>query len=94
MSQTIATAPLGHYRLKHVVRSEVAKIASLPSTAITLGLTVVAGLLVTDSIMAAVNQGGPGGTGPLSPAIGLLLMAVYAAIALTAGAVLFVKRDA
>ena len=268
MSQAIQTAPLGHYRLKHVVKSEVAKIATLPSTAITLGLTVVAGLLVTglvtnaalhhgpgfyngfdptqnaltglivagltggvfgallitgeyssgtiratlaatprrplllaakigvaaaamvvfcellsfvsfflgqailsgggapsatlgspgalravlmtglfiallalmsfgfglilrstaaaiaafvgvvfvlplvmrgisqpdlryvptniltNSIMATVNQGGPGGTGPLSPAIGLLLMAVYAAIALAAGAVLFVKRDA
>ena len=37
MSQAIQTAPLGHYRLKHVVRSEVAKIATLPSTAITSG---------------------------------------------------------
>lgn len=47
MTQAIQTVPLGHYRLKHVVRSEVAKILTLPSTAITLGLTVVAGLLVT-----------------------------------------------
>ena len=27
MTQAIQTAPLGHYRVKHVVRSEVAKIA-------------------------------------------------------------------
>jgi ABC-2 type transport system permease protein len=59
MSQTIATAPLGHYRLKHVVRSEVAKIASLPSTAITLGLTVVAGLLVTGLVTNAALHHGP-----------------------------------
>src|SRR6202008_1012719 len=43
MSQAIRTVQPGHYRLKDVVRSEVAKIATLPSTAITLGLTVVAG---------------------------------------------------
>ncbi len=47
MSLAIQTAPFGHYRVKHVVRSEVVKILTLPSTAITLGLTVVAGLLVT-----------------------------------------------
>jgi ABC-2 type transport system permease protein len=50
--------------------------------------------ILTNSIMATARQGGPGGVSPLSPGIGLLLMAVYAAIALTAGAVLFVKRDA
>jgi ABC-type transport system involved in multi-copper enzyme maturation permease subunit len=50
--------------------------------------------ILTNSIMATVNQG-PGGTiRPLSPGIGLLLMAIYAAIVLAAGAVLFVKRDA
>ena len=47
MSQVVQAAPLGHYRLKNVVRSEVAKVLTLPSTAIMLGLTVVAGLLVT-----------------------------------------------
>jgi ABC-2 type transport system permease protein len=41
------TAPQGHYRLKQVAKSEMAKILTLPSTAITLGLTLVAGLLVT-----------------------------------------------
>ena len=50
--------------------------------------------ILANSIMATVRQGGPGGVGPLSPAIGLLLMAIYAAVALAAGAVLFVKRDA
>jgi ABC-2 type transport system permease protein len=50
--------------------------------------------ILTNSIMATVNQGGPPGMGPLSPGIGLLLMAIYAAIVLAAGAVLFVKRDA
>ncbi len=42
MTQAIQTAPPGHYRLKHVVKSEVVKILTLRSTAITLGLTVVA----------------------------------------------------
>jgi ABC-2 type transport system permease protein len=50
--------------------------------------------IFTNSIMATVNQGPGGIVRPLSPGIGLLLMAIYAAIALTAGAVLFVKRDA
>ena len=50
--------------------------------------------ILNDSIMSTVSQGGPGGIGPLSPGIGLLLMAVYALVALAAGAVLFVKRDA
>jgi ABC-2 type transport system permease protein len=61
MSEVIQTAPLGHYRLHHVVKSEVIKVLTLPSTAITLGLTVVAGLLVTGLITnAAVYHGGFG----------------------------------
>lgn len=51
-------------------------------------------MILTNSVMATVRQGGPGGVGPLSPGVGLLLMAVYAAIALGAGAALFVRRDA
>lgn len=47
MSQAVQTAPLGHYRLRHTVRSEIFKMVTLPSTAITLGVTVVFGLLVT-----------------------------------------------
>jgi len=53
--------------------------------------------ILTNSVMSTVNPGGPGGPGgigPLSPGIGLLLMAVYAAITLGVGAVLFMKRDA
>jgi ABC-type transport system involved in multi-copper enzyme maturation permease subunit len=47
MSQALQTAPLGHYRVKHVAKSEIVKILTLRSTAITLALTVVLGLLVT-----------------------------------------------
>lgn len=47
MSQALATAPVGRYHLKNVVRSEVVKILTLPSTAITLGVTVVVALVVT-----------------------------------------------
>ena len=50
--------------------------------------------ILTNSIMSTVNQGPGGIVRPLSPALGLLLMAMYAAIAVAAGAVLFVKRDA
>ncbi|MGH9292837.1 MAG: ABC transporter permease subunit [Acidimicrobiales bacterium] len=42
---------------------------------------------------AHVPAGGPP-NGPLSPTVGLLLMVLYAAIALAAGAAAFVKRDA
>ena len=52
--------------------------------------------ILTNSIMATAHQGlGPAGlAGPLSPTVGLLLMVLYAAIAVGAGAVVFVKRDA
>ena len=52
--------------------------------------------ILVDSIMATVHlgRGGPGGYPPLSAGLGLLMMVVYAAIALTAGAVLFIRRDA
>ena len=48
----------------------------------------------TDSVMSTVNQGQGGPFGPVSPVVGLLLMVVYAAIALAVGAVVFVRRDA
>ena len=60
MTQAIQTAPLGHYRVKHVAKSEVVKILTLRSTAITLGLTVVAGLLVTGLVTNAALHHGPG----------------------------------
>lgn len=51
--------------------------------------------ILTQSLMATVNQGpvGPVG-GPVSPTVGLTLMAIYAASALVAGSALFVRRDA
>lgn len=57
MNQAMKTAPLSHYRLTHVARAEVAKILSLRSTAVTLGITVVACLLVTGLVTnAALNH--------------------------------------
>lgn len=50
--------------------------------------------MLVDSIMSTVNQFGPGPMHPLSAAIGLLLMTLYAAAALVVGAVLFMRRDA
>ncbi|HVX21905.1 MAG TPA: ABC transporter permease subunit [Acidimicrobiales bacterium] len=49
--------------------------------------------ILTNSVMATVHQNlGP--DQPLSAAVGLLLMLLYAAVAVAAGAVLFVRRDA
>jgi hypothetical protein len=50
--------------------------------------------ILVNSIMATVKQGPGGIVQPLSPAVGLLLMVLYAGIVVTAGVVLFVKRDA
>jgi ABC-2 type transport system permease protein len=47
MTDTLQAIPAGHYRVRHVARSELAKIVTLRSTAIILGLTFVAALLVT-----------------------------------------------
>ena len=49
--------------------------------------------ILVNSIMST-NQGPAGTNGPLSPAMGFVLMAVYSAIALAAGAVFFFRRDA
>jgi ABC-2 type transport system permease protein len=60
MTQAIQTVPLGHYRVRHVIRSEIVKILTLRSTAVTLGITVAAGLLVTGLVTnAALNQAQP-----------------------------------
>jgi ABC-2 type transport system permease protein len=48
--------------------------------------------ILANSIMSTVNH--LGGGGPLNPALGLLLMALYAAVVLAAGVALFVTRDA
>ena len=50
--------------------------------------------ILVNSITSTVNQGNVGPNGPLSPAVGLVVMALYAAIVLTAGAVVFFRRDA
>jgi ABC-type transport system involved in multi-copper enzyme maturation permease subunit len=60
MTLAIPTVPLGHYRLKNVVRSEVVKILTLRSTAITVGITVVAALLVTGLVSNAALGHFPG----------------------------------
>jgi ABC-type transport system involved in multi-copper enzyme maturation permease subunit len=60
VAQAIQTAPPSHYRVKHVVRSEVVKILTLRSTAITLGITVVATLLVTGLVSHAALGHFPG----------------------------------
>jgi ABC-type transport system involved in multi-copper enzyme maturation permease subunit len=60
MTQAVPTAPPGHYRLNHVVKSEIAKILTLPSTSITLGVTVFAALLVTALVAHAATSHGAG----------------------------------
>jgi ABC-2 type transport system permease protein len=50
--------------------------------------------ILINSITATSNQGPTGPNGPLSPAVGLVVMALYAAIVLIAGAGLFFRRDA
>lgn len=50
--------------------------------------------ILTDSIMSTASRGPGGIIQPLSPGVGLLLMAVYAVAVLVAGAVLFTRRDA
>jgi ABC-2 type transport system permease protein len=50
--------------------------------------------ILTNSIMSTVKQGSGGILSPLSPSVGLLLMAIYATVVLAVGAVLFVRRDA
>jgi ABC-2 type transport system permease protein len=60
MALAVHTAPLGHYRLKNVVRSEVVKILTLRSTAITVGITVGAALLVTGLVSHAALGHFPG----------------------------------
>lgn len=53
MTQAIQTAPLGRYRVRHVAKSEIVKMITLPSTVMTLGLTIVLDLLVTGLVTNA-----------------------------------------
>ncbi len=50
--------------------------------------------ILVNSITSTVNQGPYGPNGPLSPTVGLVVMAAYSAIVLSAGGVLFFRRDA
>ena len=59
-TEILLDAPTGHYRPKHIARSELAKIVTLRSTAITVGLTVVACLLVTGLVTHAALNHRPG----------------------------------
>lgn len=59
MTQTLQPAPASHYRLKHVIKSEAVKVLTLPSTAITLGVTVAVGLLVTGLVTNAALHHDP-----------------------------------
>ena len=52
------------------------------------------GSTISLSCGITVNQGPGGPFAPVSPTVGLVLMTVYAAIALAVGAALFVRRDA
>lgn len=90
MSQAVPTARPDHYRLTHVLRAEVAKILTLPSTAITLGVTVVAGLLVSGLVTHAVVYHAPGfGFDPTQDSLAGLIVAgltggVFGALLITA----------
>jgi ABC-type transport system involved in multi-copper enzyme maturation permease subunit len=59
-TEILLDAPRGHYRPKHLARSELAKIVTLRSTAVTIGLAVVACLLVTGLASHAATHHGPG----------------------------------
>ena len=51
--------------------------------------------ILTQSAMSTVSAGPGGGPNlPLAPGVGLALMVLYAAVAVSVGAVLFVRRDA
>jgi ABC-type transport system involved in multi-copper enzyme maturation permease subunit len=58
------------------------------------GLRYVPTNLLTNSVMSTVNQGPGELVRPFPPAVALLLMALYAAVVVAAGAVRFVRRDA
>lgn len=60
MTQAVQTAAPGAYRVKNVIRSEVVKILTLRSTAVTLGITVVAVLSVTGLVSHAALGHSPG----------------------------------
>jgi ABC-2 type transport system permease protein len=82
MSVVTQALPPGHYRVKHVVRSEIAKIVTLPSTAIMLGLTVLAGLVVSFLVThgAAYQVGDPGWDPTQESLAGLIVAGLTAGV--------------
>lgn len=100
----IALLALMSFGLGLIFRSTAAAIAGFAGVVFVLPLVVhgisepslryVPSNILTNSIMATVSQRPGGIDPPLAPAVGLALMALYAAIALAVGAVLFVRRDA
>ena len=62
MTDTLQARPAGALPPRHVARSELAKIVTLRSTAITLGLTFVAALLVTGLVTNSALHHGPRST--------------------------------
>jgi len=85
-----SAAPTGHSGVKHAVRSELVKILTLPSTAIILGVTAVAGLLVTGLVTNSVqyHPGDPGFDATQEALTGLVIAAltggVFGALLITA----------
>ena len=89
MSHVVEAAPPGHYRLKHVARAEIVKMLTLPSTTITLGLTVVVGLVVTGLVANnAMYHGGFGFDSTQNALTGLIVAGltggVFGALLITA----------
>ncbi len=60
MTYAIRPARTSHYRVNNVLRSELVKIVTLRSTAITLGITVISSLLVTGLVTNADGRHRPG----------------------------------
>ena len=79
MSLVVQSAnPSGRYGVTHAVRSEIVKILTLPSTAIILGVTAVAGLLVTGLVTnsAPYHPGDPGFDATQEALTGLVIAAL------------------
>ncbi len=92
MTYAIQPPRTAHYRVKNVLRAEVSKILTLRSTFITLGLSLVASLLVT--ALVCRNQGNPqGGFQDFDPTQNSLTGMVVAALTLGVFGVLLISSE-
>ena len=92
MTYAIQSPRASHYGVKNVLKSEVAKIFTLRSTAITLGLGLVASLLVTG--LVCKNQGHPeGGFEGFDPTQNSLTGMVVAALFLGVFGVMLISSE-